>query len=120
MEKSKHDWKRVYAALLNMLGSPQYRMLREGDTLLIINITAPHEGKVFLFTGEKSFKKYIRDVRGCAKALDIAGYEKIYADGANIQIINAVKHAGYNVEAEPTVEKDGVQFYTMTATKGEQ
>lgn len=120
MEKSSTDWKKVYAILLKLIKTPHYRILREGDTLLVINITAPHEGRVFLFSGEKSFKKYIRDMRECAKALELSGYEKVFAQGANIQMINAIKHAGYNVKAQPMAEKDGVKYYSIVATKGVQ
>ena len=48
--------------------------------------------------------------------MDIGGYTKKSAKGANIQMINILKHAGYNVEAQP-MDKEG-KFFSIVGTKG--
>ena len=120
VKTSGRDWKKVYALLAKLVESDSFRLVRHGNTIFTVSITAPHEAEVFSFNAEKSFKDYIRAVRDFAKALEISGYTKVTARNANVQLINVLKNAGYNVEAEPSEVFNGVQLYEMTATKGAQ
>lgn len=120
IKQSGDDWKRVYIAMHQLSQGNQFRLIRNGDTIFAIFITAPHEASVMAFNAEKSFKNYIRNIREFAKSMDIAGYTKVVAKGVNVQVANALKHAGYMVELEPIAEDNGIQYYVMTATKGEE
>lgn len=120
VKTSGRDWKKVYALLAKLVESDSFRLVRHGNTIFTVSITAPHEAEVFSFNAESSFKNYIRAVRDFAKVLEISGYTKIMAKNTNIQLINVLKSAGYNVEAEPTTIYKGVQLYKMVATKGAQ
>lgn len=120
MKKSGEDWKRVYIMMHKLLQGNKFRLVRHGDTIFAIFISAPHEATIVTFNAEKSFKNYIRNIREFAKAMVIAGYEKVIAKGVNIQVANAVQHSGYTVELEPIAENEGVTYYKMVATRGDK
>lgn len=116
------DWEEMYVTLHAAIESNQVRVLRSGDTLFAINLIAPHEAELFTFNAEKSFKNYIRNLREFGHAMEKAGYQKVTADGVNIQIVNAMKHSGYPIEVEEDgKDNKGAQLYRVTVrTKGEQ
>ena len=116
VKNMKLNWESIYKAIYAASQTNKYRILRNGDTLFVIKILAPHEAGVMVFNAEKSFKNYIRNVKEFAKAMDIGGYTKVSAKGANIQMVNILKHAGYNVEAQP-MDKEG-KFFSIVGTKG--
>lgn len=109
------DWKEMYITLHTAIKSNQVRVLRAGNTLFAINIIAPGEAELFTFNAEKSFKDYIRNLREFGKAMEKAGYFKVTAEGANIQVINAMKHTGYPVTVESAgKDTNGAQLYKAT------
>jgi hypothetical protein len=115
------DWEEMYITLHAAIKSNQVRVLRSGNTLFAINIISPEEAEVFAFNAEKSFKDYIRNLREFGKAMEKAGYKKVTAEGANIQIINAMKHTGYPVEIEKVgKDSNGAQLYKATIRTKEE
>ena len=112
----KLNWESIYKAIYAASQTNKYRILRNGDTLFVIKILAPHEAGVMVFNAEKSFKNYMRNLKEFAKAMDIGGYTKVSAKGANVQVINVMKNAGYNIEAQP-MDKEG-KFFSIVGTKG--
>ena len=120
VKTSGQDWKQVYALLAKLVENDKFRLVRHGNTIFTLLIVEPHVGQVFSFNAEKSFKDYVRAIKDFARALEASGYKKITAKNTNLQLINVLKNAGYNVESEPTSEFKGVQLYKMTATKGAQ
>lgn len=116
VKRGKIDWEQMYVNLYKAVQTDKYRAVRSGDTLFIIKIVEPHVASLFTFNAEKSFKNYVRNIKEFLKALEISGYEKLYAKDVNIQMINIMKNAGYNIEAIPLRDKEG--WYSIVGTKG--
>lgn len=116
VKRGKIDWEQMYVNLYKAVQTDKYRAVRSGDTLFIIKIVESHVASLFTFNAEKSFKNYVRNIKEFLKALEISGYEKLYAKDVNIQMINIMKNAGYNIEAIPLRDKEG--WYSIVGTKG--
>jgi hypothetical protein len=116
VKRNKLDWEKVYVGLAKAIETDTYRIIRSGNTLFVIKILEPHVASLSTFNAEKSFKDYVRNIKDFLKAMEIAGYKELKAVGVNIQMINIMKNAGYNIEAEPIA--DG--WYAITGTKGVQ
>ena len=53
----------MYKALTHMLSTPQYRMVREGNTLFLIHIIGKGECNMAIFNGDTP-KKLLRNIKG--------------------------------------------------------
>jgi hypothetical protein len=82
------SWEKMYAILHEAVKSNKYRILRSGNTLFVIKILSSTEAQLNVFNAEKSFKDYIRNIKEFGKAMEKAGYKKLSARGANIQMVN--------------------------------
>jgi hypothetical protein len=116
VKRYKMDWKEMYILLSKAVNTNQYRILRSGNTLFVIKIIDPEFAELATFNAENSFKNYVRNIKDFLKAVEAAGYKKIKAKNVNIQMINLMKKAGYNIESAP-MDKG---WYSVVGTKGEQ
>ena len=116
VKRYKMDWEEIYVLLANAVKTNKYRILRSGNTLFVIKIIDPEFAELATFNAEDSFKTYVRNIKEFLNAAEVAGYKKIKAKNVNIQMINLMKKAGYNVESTP-MDKG---WYSIVGTKGEQ
>lgn len=108
------SWEKMYAILHEAIKSNKYRILRSGNTLFVIKILSDTEAQLNVFNAEKSFKDYIRNIKEFGKAMEKAGYKKLSARGANVQMVNILKSAKYPTEATPIgKDKKGVDLYNI-------
>ena len=114
VKESGEDWKRVYAILSEALKTNQYRILRSGNTLCLIKLLAPHEAQMFLFNADTN-KNLLRNMKEFAKALDVAGFKKVFGETHDMQMINLIKRIGYPVDVENAGKDDqGRKLYRGT------
>jgi hypothetical protein len=116
VKRYKMDWEKIYVTLANAVKTNKYRILRSGNTLFVIKIIDPEFAELATFNAESSFKNYVRNIKEFLKAVEVAGYKRIRANNVNIQMINLMKNAGYNIESTP-MEKG---WYSVVGTKGGQ
>ena len=94
MKDIDKDWKIVYAMLIKAVESNQYRILQSGNTLCLIKLLAPKEAQMFLFNADTK-KNLLRNMKEFAKALDVAGFKKVFGETHDVQMINMIKRLGY-------------------------
>jgi hypothetical protein len=108
------DWKKVYATVLATVQSNQYRVMRSGNTLFWYKLVQPKEAQVYIFNAD-THKNLIRNFKDFAKAMDTAGFKKVYGETENPQILEVIKRLGYPVDVEPTGEMvNGKPIYRGT------
>jgi hypothetical protein len=114
VKDSDMDWKKIYAIVLASVQANQYRVMRNGNTLFWYKIVQPKEAQVFIFNAD-THKNLIRNFKEFARAMDIAGFRKVYGDTENEQMLEVIKRLGYPVEVEPTGEvRNGKPVYRGT------
>jgi hypothetical protein len=114
VKDAKMDWKQVYAVLHQSVESNEYRVFRHGNTLFWIHIDEPHVAKMYVFSAD-SYKDLFRGMKDFAKAMDLAGYKRVYGDTTDMNILNLIKRIGYPVDIQPLgQDKNGKQLYRGT------
>ena len=108
------DWKIVYATLIVAVKSNKYRVLQSGNTLCLIKLIAPHEAQMFLFNADTE-KNLLRNMKEFAKALDFAGFKKVFGETHEMQMINMIKRLGYPAEVtDAGTDNRGRKMYRGT------
>lgn len=114
VKESGEDWKYVYGVLSEALKTNQYRILRSGNTLCLIKLLAPHEAQMFLFNADTN-KNLLRNMKEFAKALDVAGFKKVFGETHDLQMINMIKRIGYPVDVQDAgKDSQGRKIYRGT------
>ena len=114
VKDSDMDWKKVYAVILVSVQSNQYRVMRNGNTLFWYKLVQPKEAQVFIFNAD-THKNLIRNFKEFARAMDVAGFKKVYGDTENQQMLEVIKRLGYPVEVTPTgAMRNGKPVYRGT------
>ena len=105
-EGREAEFQKFYMTLVQMLKMPNYRMMRSGNSLLLLNITAPHQGIIHLMTAENP-RGILISATEFAKALKIAGYKSVKTTMKNKNLADlagkAAESAGvkYAVQVNP-------------------
>jgi hypothetical protein len=114
VKESGEDWERVYVILHEAIKSNEYRILRAGNTLCMIKLLAPHEAQMFIFNADTN-KNLLRNMKEFAKALDVAGFKKVFGETHDIQMINMIKRLGYPAKITDAGKDDqGRKLYRGT------
>lgn len=114
IKETDMDWKKAYATVLATVQSGQYRILRAGNTLFWYKIVQPKEAQVFIFNAD-THKNLIRNFKEFAKAMDVAGFKKVYGETENPQMLEVIKRLGYPVDVEATgATRNGKPVYRGT------
>lgn len=116
-EETKHwgkNWKEVYANLHKALETPEWRILRNGDTLFLIHILNKGIAQVHVFNADAP-EKYLENFIEFAKAMEKAGYRKVFGIAEDMEAVNALKQIGYPVQiADAGENRDGKKIYRAT------
>jgi hypothetical protein len=114
VKDSDMDWKKIYAIILASIKSDKYRVMRNGNTLFWYKLVQPKEAQVFIFNAD-THKNLIRNFKEFARAMDVAGFKKVYGDTENQQMLEVIKRLGYPVDVEATGEvRNGKPVYRGT------
>ena len=87
----------MYKALTHMLSTPQYRMVREGNTLFLIHIIGKGECNMAIFNGDTP-KKLLRNIKGFYDAMLAGGYHTLHTDSNLPHMVEALRNMGMDVE----------------------
>jgi hypothetical protein len=118
VKEMKTDWKKVYAALHASIESNKYRVMRHGNTLFWYRIDKPKVAQMYVFNAD-NYKNLFANTTMFAKAMHKAGYELVYGETQDMNMINLMRRIGADlncpVEVE-TIGKDpqGRQLYRGT------
>jgi len=93
------DWKRVYAAVALSIQNNTHRVMRSGDTLLWIKLLPQKTAQMYVFNADTQ-KNFLKNMKEFAKALDKSGFESVFGETHNMQIIEMMKRLGYPVKVE--------------------
>jgi hypothetical protein len=108
------DWKVAYATLHQSIASNKYRVLRNGNTLFWIRIDSPGVAQMYVFNAD-SYKNLFRNMKEFAKAMNAAGYKKVYGETSDMNILNLIKRIGFPVDIERIgVDRKGRPLYRGT------
>ena len=107
------DWQRVYAAVSISIQNNTHRVLRSGDTLLWIKLLPQKTAQMYVFNAD-SKKNFLKNMKEFAKALDKAGFETVFGETHNPQLIEMMKRLGYPVQ----VKKVGTDDQGRTIYRG--
>jgi uncharacterized protein (DUF302 family) len=99
LKGSDMDWKQAYATVFHSIESNQYRVMRAGNTLFWYHIVAPQEAQMYVFNAD-SQKNFLRNMKEFAKAMDVAGFKKVFGITENQQLLNMIGRLGYPMTIE--------------------
>lgn len=93
------DWKRVYAAVALSIQNNTHRVMRSGDTLLWVKLLPQKTAQMYVFNADTQ-KNFLKNMKEFAKALDKSGFESVFGETHNMQLIEMMKRLGYPVKVE--------------------
>jgi hypothetical protein len=100
------DPKKTYAALLQMVEKPNYRMMRANNTLMLIDNHGDGTGDGILFTADKP-QTFVKTLIHFNKALKVGGFHKMTFTSSGIAIEPLMKKANLNYDIKPGKLKVG-------------
>jgi len=90
-------WQQAYATVAKTLESKDYRMLRDGNTLLWVHIAKPGVAMVWLFDADRP-ENLPEHMGNYMESLKKAGYQYVAMITDQRQELIAAQEAGYPVE----------------------
>ncbi len=108
------DWKRVYAAVALSIQNNTHRVMRSGNTLLWIKLLPQKTAQMYVFNADTQ-KNFLKNMKEFAKALDKSGFESVFGETHNMQLIEMMKRLGYPVKVEQVgMDDQGRTIYRGT------
>ena len=108
------DWKRVYAAVALSIQNNTHRVMRSGNTLLWIKLLPQKTAQMYVFNADTQ-KNFLKNMKEFAKALDKSGFETVFGETHNMQLIEMMKRLGYPVKVEQVgTDDEGRTIYRGT------
>jgi hypothetical protein len=95
------DWKKAYASLIDGTNKNKIRVIRNGNTLFALNLMAPHEANVLMFTASRD-NELQKDIQESIKAVQKAGFKKIHATLTTPGLMKLIQSAGVDVKTMPS------------------
>lgn len=91
------EFKKMYKAIHNLLATNEFRMVREGDTMFLIQILGPGECKMAIFNADTT-KNLLRNIMGFYKAMVAGGYKVLHTDSNLPNMVQFLRNQGLDVE----------------------
>lgn len=114
LKDSGMDWKEAYAHVFESIQSNKSRVMRSGNTLFWYHLLSPQEAQMFVFNAD-SQKNFLRNMKDFAKAMDKAGFKKVFGITHSKQLLNMISRLGYPMTVEDAgTDADGNQLYKGT------
>lgn len=106
VKEMKMDWKKVYATLYGSIESNKYRIMRHGNTLFWYRIDKPKVAQMYVFNAD-NYKNLFKNTTMFARAMHKAGYEYVYGETHDMNMINLMKRIGVELNCPVKVEDAG-------------
>lgn len=113
LKNSGEDWKLMYATIFRSIESNEYRVMRAGNTLFWYHLLGNKEAQMYVFNADTQ-KNFLRNMREFAKAMEKAGFEKVFGVTENPQLLNMIGRLGYPM----SIEEVGQNAQGKTLYKG--
>jgi hypothetical protein len=95
------DPKKTYAAILEMIKQPNYRVMRAHNTLLVLDNEGNGIGKGLIFTADGP-QTFVKSLKQLDKALRTSHFKKMSFPSSGMAIEPLLKRAKLNYTAKPT------------------
>ena len=92
------DWKTVYANIMELVKQPKYRILRSGNSLLVVRNDGNGLAYVLMASAEKP-AIMAKNIKEFFQALKKANYKKVVFDTPRPAIIRLAQSTGFNVQS---------------------
>jgi len=89
--------KDMYRNIMLLLKTDEFRMVRQGNTMFLIQILSPGECKMAIFNGD-SPKNLLRNIKGFYDAMLAGGYHTLHTDSNIPNMVQALRNMGMDVE----------------------
>lgn len=107
-------WEEVYTAIYTSIANNTHRVLRTGNTLLWIKLLPNKSAQMYVFNADPP-KQFLKNMKEFAKALDRVGFNKVFGETHNPQLIAMMQRLGYPVDVETIgTDKQGRTVYRGT------
>ena len=93
---SGKDFEKIYRGLHQLLSTDKYRLIRENNTLFLVEIQKKGEGHIYTISADEP-KTMLRSMLGGLEAMKKAKYKKIYFDTKEKSLPVFLKNNGYTV-----------------------
>jgi hypothetical protein len=96
------DWKRAHQIMFEALKTPNFRGLREGNTIGLYKIVSKTEAEAVFINADPP-KQFFRNLKQLMLAMKTSGFTKITGETDDLPTIKAMQHANiYKVSFEHT------------------
>lgn len=112
------SWEQTYAVISESLEGDEFRMMRDGDSLLWMHLTAPHTAETWLLSSAPVEKLPELYANFCA-ALKRAGYQSFEARTPRRNELLAIKQTGYPVQIQLDASNPQKRVFVGTVTLGQ-
>ena len=95
-EVGEKNFEKVYRGLHHLLETNEYRMIRENNTLFLVQIVGKGSGHVQMISAD-SPKITMRSMLGGLEAMKKANYQRLYFDSVHDKLLPFLQGNGYVV-----------------------
>jgi hypothetical protein len=92
------DWKQVYANIEQLVQQPNYRILRAGNSLLVVRNDGNGNAYVLMASADRP-KDMAKNMKEFLQALQKANFKKVSFDTPRPAIIKLIQSTGFNVQS---------------------
>lgn len=86
VKKGNIPWEQVYASLIEMVKTNQYRILRSGNVLFLIKLLGNDEIQMYVFNPD-SDKNFYRAFKDFMQAIKKIGFKKLIGETDDLQLL---------------------------------
>jgi len=92
------DWKQVYANIQQLVQEPKYRILRAGNSILVVRNDGGGNAYVLMASADRP-ADMAKNMKEFLQALKKANYTKVSFDTPRPAIIKLIQSTGFNVQS---------------------
>lgn len=100
------DAKKTYAAIMQMVQKPNFRLLRANDSLMLIDNHGDGTGDGMVFNADTP-QTFVKSLRHFGRALKVGGFHKMTFTSVGIAIEPLLKRAGLKFKVVPVNTRSG-------------
>lgn len=106
VKKGNIPWDQVYASLIEMVKTNQYRILRSGNVLFLIKLLGNDEIQMYVFNPD-SDKNFYRAFKDFMQAIKKIGFKKLIGETDDLQLLKWLQKNFGNTTIEQLPTKKG-------------
>lgn len=92
------DWKQVYANIQQLVQQPKYRILRSGNSILVVRNDGGGNAYVLMASADRP-ADMVKNMKEFLQALKKSNYTKVSFDTPRPAIIKLIQSTGFNVQS---------------------